>query len=150
MLNAIRPLLATAVVLCPAIMSGQAVAREPIETTLCELVKEPEGFNGKIVQLRAVIQTGFELSVVRDDSCSASIWLTGPGVTYVMRTPRSTWPSITLQRDDEYRKMQDYLNKQYRPKRGSFCVWCPLYKVTARVTGRFDHVNADPAAPANK
>jgi hypothetical protein len=65
----------------PGVGSGQAGDTEPIKTTLCELVKEPAQFNGKFVQLRATIRHGFEVSLVVDESCS--VWLAGPGTTYM-------------------------------------------------------------------
>jgi len=116
----------------------------PVHTTICELIKDPQRFNGKMVQLRATIRSGFEVSLLRDDSCSASIWFAGPDATYttVGRTSTSS-PPVVVRQDDEYRKMNSFLMKEYKAKKGSLCVGCPLYTVTATVTGRFDHVSKD-------
>src|SRR6266568_1977634 len=82
MLTSIRAGLAITLAVFPGVGFAQTKADEPIKMTLCELVKEPERFNGKMVHVRAAIVTGFEASLLRDDSCSASIWLAGPGATY--------------------------------------------------------------------
>ena len=112
--------------------SGETTVSQPqapVKTTLCELGAVPERFQGKVVEVRAIVQTGFQTSLLRDDSCSAFIWLSGVDN-----------PDSTLSKDHQYQKMLDYLDKKYKPKGGSVCARCPLYKVTATVVGRFDHV----------
>lgn len=64
--------------------SGHTIASPPfqynldwkvVHTSLCELVKEPDRFNGKLVQFRAEVSRDFERSVVLDDSCAANVHL---------------------------------------------------------------------------
>jgi hypothetical protein len=128
---------------------------DPIKTTICELVKNPEPFNGKLVQVRATVRTGFEHSLVEDKSCDSRIWFTGPGATYMTigRPPAPTGAAVVLKDDREYRRMERYLSKQWHPRKYfpwqkvDICIDCSLYVVTATITGRFDYVKQDPGIP---
>lgn len=140
----------------------QAQESRPISRTLCEVMKEPERFNGKMVRFRATVVSSLEVFVLKDDSCSDSIWLSigempalGPlEYAYInsiadIRTPeRLDWKPlqppipVVLREDRAYRRLVKDTLKQFKPKdRGEHCVHCPLYIVTATVTGRFDHTD---------
>jgi hypothetical protein len=62
-----------------AIAFGQRNTDDPIKTTLCEIVKAPEQFNGKMVQVRALVNGVEEASVLYDGGCSASVLLVASG-----------------------------------------------------------------------
>jgi len=102
----------------------------PIRTSLCELSSTPERFQGKLVAVRAVIQVGLQTSLLRDESCSVFMWVSGIDL-------ESANP--TLRKDPEFLKMREYLDKKYKAKDGSACARCAMYKVTATVLGRFEH-----------
>jgi hypothetical protein len=129
---------------------GQVKTNAPIKTTLCDLVKKPERFNGKMVQVRAVVVTGFEASLLRDESCSADIWLAA-GFPVNLTQPgggrKPSRPPITLKKDSDYQKMAEFLSKNYTNSDNKPCMYCPLYTVTVNAAGRFDHIdklNTDP------
>lgn len=115
----------------------------PVRTTLCELGTAPERFKNKFVEVRAVVQTGFQTSLLRDDTCSVFIWLSG--IDNAQSAPQSV--GVSLKRDREYQKMIEYLDKKYKPKDGAICARCPLFKVTATVVGRFEHVHPSETDP---
>lgn len=146
----------------PGVVSAQAHADDPIQTTLCELVRSPERFDGKMVQFVATIGIGFEASLLVDDSCSARIWLSvgePPAFgkleyaeihsIYDIKAPEGLdWKPLPLprpvflSRDRAYHHLQKYLGKEFKPKdRHERCVSCPLYSVSASVVGRFDHTD---------
>lgn len=52
---------------------GQTRTGEPLKTSLCELVREPERFNGKIVEIRAEFVARFQWAGFVDENCSAKI-----------------------------------------------------------------------------
>jgi hypothetical protein len=160
MLTSIWVVVAVTLAVLPGLGFAQVMADEPIKMTLCDLVKEPERFNGKMVQVRAAVFTGFEKSILGDQSCSADIWLSvgaEPALgkleyAYIesivdIRTPeRLEWKpllplrSVVLKEDKAYRRLYRYLGKQFRPKdRHTTCIDCPLYTVSATMIGRFDH-----------
>lgn len=89
---------------------AQAKAEPPIKTTLCELVTHPDTYITRVVEVRAVVEQGFEVSLLTDSSCSARIWL----------------DTTTANLDQEqYQRIYSYL----RSSNG-----------VASVVGRFDHV----------
>jgi hypothetical protein len=112
-----------------------AILPAPIQATLCQLGIAPERFQGKVVEVRAIVQTGLETSLLRDDGCSTFIWLSGID------------SAQTARKDRQYQKMLEYLDKKYKPKDGSVCARCPLYKVTATVVGRFEHIGKSTLDP---
>jgi YfiR/HmsC-like len=134
---AVRLIFAASVVFAGAASKAQgADPSAPVKTTLCELGATPEKFANKVVEVRAVVQTGFQTSLLRDDTCSVFIWLSG--IDSTKDTLQSV--DVALRKDREYQKLLEYLDKKYKPKDGSICARCPLYKVTATVVGRFEHV----------
>ena len=143
-----RVVVVIATTLLPCVMRGQGNTAEPLKTTLCEMMKTPEWYSGKMVEIRAVVSYGFETSLLRDESCSAAIWLPGTLVTMIsFGGQRPTGPPITLKKDSEYRKMMEFLSKNYTNKP---CMHCPLYVVTINATGRFEHVNKQNIKPEER
>jgi hypothetical protein len=67
------------VVLCVALPSIHAFAQTetgaPVKTTVCEIARHPEAFDGKLVQVRAMVDTGVEdlPSGVADESCGGEL-----------------------------------------------------------------------------
>lgn len=125
---------------CP-LRSPRSEPSQPIKTTLCELLKDPDRFNGKMVEVRANVYFGFEASLLRDGP--HQVWLSA-GFLVTMFSPGGNAPAgrpVVLRKDSEYKKMTDYLSKLYTLKNGSACPQCPLYAVTVDATGRFDHVD---------
>jgi len=137
----------------------------PIQTSLCEIVRNPECFNGKMVQFRAQVSIGFESSLLRNkmndprfDDCV--IWLDTrdsifcceyaeissiSDLTDPDRRAQLQWKPlpilmpVILKEDEEFRRLQKYLGKKYKQKKGVICHGCNQYEVTATVTGRFDY-----------
>lgn len=55
--------------------SAQTKTGAPVKTTLCEIAKHPEAFDGKLVQVRALVESGVQdlPAAVTDDSCAAEL-----------------------------------------------------------------------------
>jgi hypothetical protein len=149
----------------------------PIKTTLCELAKQPEKFNGKIVTFRAEYFSKFQWAGFVDDSCSATLKV---GVSHVlddlkpnqgqyaftttaddnMHPERLNWKPIELPRpvqlkkDADYRSFRKYADTKFRWPDGGTCLDCPLYRTNVTATGRFDYFEAQTVAvranPATK
>jgi hypothetical protein len=98
-----------------------------IRTTVCELLASPGQFHGKLVQVRAIVQTGAQTSLLRDDTCVAFLWLAG------------LEEGAARAKDRDFHKMMDYLNKKANPKDRPDCPKCAVYKVTVTAVGRFEH-----------
>jgi hypothetical protein len=147
--------------MCSGSAFGQEHSPEPIKTSVCELAKESARFNGKVVQLRAIVNTGFEWSVLQDESCPNETVHLEFGVTknsifgdavefaYIgspgdVKYPASLqWqqkppaPQIILRQDSQFRTLSKYLGKEEDLKKTG-CLHCPLYKVVATITGGFE------------
>jgi hypothetical protein len=70
-MDLIRALVAT------ALFAPLACAQQPSQTvsrvTVCDLLREPEQYSGKLVEIRAQTSSSEEASVIIDQSCSGSI-----------------------------------------------------------------------------
>ena len=56
-------------------LGAQAQATEPVRTTLCEIVKHPEAFKEKLVELRGLVEAGVEdlPAGLADENCGAEL-----------------------------------------------------------------------------
>lgn len=146
-----------------SVPSYGADSTEPTPTTLCEIVKNPDRFDGRMVTVRAGVLIGFEASFLTDDSCepAALVWVefgdqpsSSPRDTHYafidspaeLEHPESLeWhpierpPPISVKKDAEFKRFEGYLNQRVTVPRDISCLdGCPLYAVEARFTGRVD------------
>ncbi|HUE01274.1 MAG TPA: hypothetical protein VMR62_16990 [Bryobacteraceae bacterium] len=77
--------------LAPVFALAETPADEPIKTTLCEITRYPETFDGKVVEVRAFVDSGvMELpSGVSDDSCGADLKFFTPDDLHFRRMAKS-------------------------------------------------------------
>ncbi|MGO4885010.1 MAG: hypothetical protein ACLP59_29955 [Bryobacteraceae bacterium] len=70
---------------------GQPKGEEPVKTTLCELTRHPETYDGKVVQLRALIDSGVQdlPSGVSDDRCGAELKFFTPDDAVLVKLGKS-------------------------------------------------------------
>jgi len=56
-------------------MAAQAAVEEPLKAALCDIVKNPDRFDGKLVQVRALVDSGvYDLPAgLGDESCGAEV-----------------------------------------------------------------------------
>jgi len=156
----VRAIVAAALTLPLGMAFGQVKADEPIKTTLCELVEAPKRYNGKMVQVRATMKSGFEWGGLVDGSCS--LLLSGDGFPPISRgtgeyaylksfadidhPEKLAWkpiqlpPKVRMVEDVSYQEFKRYLLQKWKRIDGSECFDCPLYEITVTVTGRFDHL----------
>lgn len=160
----------------PGISFGQT--NVPIKTTICELVKTPERFSGKMVQFRADFVSRFEWEGFVDEGCAAKLQV---GVfhpldglrpqqgEYAFTTmaddnthpERLNWKPIPLslpiklKKDQTYQAFRKYADAKFRWPDGGVCLDCPLYRITVTGTARFDYfetqtvaIRANPATKA--
>ena len=88
----------------------EAKKQPPVKTTLCEMTGQPDKYVGRVVEVRAAVEQGFEVSLLTDKTCSARIW----------------FDTTTANLDEEhYQRIEESLRRN-----NGF----------ATVVGRFDHV----------
>jgi hypothetical protein len=105
------------------LLPGISMAEEPLQTSLCEITKDPAAYDHKLVRVSGTVFRGFEGFVIRDRSCrekSADIWLElgglrGSEVTYccgVTTNPKRESPLViegmetTLIQDKTFKRFQ--------------------------------------------
>jgi hypothetical protein len=129
-------------------LAGAASAQEPIFTTVCSIWKEPEAFSGKLVKLRATVQTGMETSriVEPDRSCEWGLWFeyarerNDTSKEYGRDSELQRKLPVYVSKDEEFSKFEKALGARvYARQEGSGCLGCPLYTVTATMVGRVDY-----------
>lgn len=124
--------------------------QQPIQTTVCEVVRSPALFSGKIITLRGPVEIAFENFGLSVSACSGKkidyLWLEygrGPKMQPTTwccgdLTPRDP---LVLVQNAEFRRFHRYLTTV---KKAKDCYDCYLYHVTATLTGRFDAVEPKP------
>jgi len=70
---------------------GQGKAEEPLKTTVCEIARHPGAFDGKLVQVRAVVESGLQdlPAGVADESCGAELKFYTPDDQHFVRLAKS-------------------------------------------------------------
>jgi hypothetical protein len=148
---------------------GQTKPDEPVKATLCEIIREPERFNGKPVQVRSEFVSKFEWTGLVDENCAAKVQTGGHHVlddlkpndgeyAFTTATDDRTHPerlrwkpiqlphSLHLNEDEAYKTFRKYADAKFRWKDGGTCLDCPLYRITATVVARFDHFETQTVA----
>lgn len=129
-----------------------------VDTTVCDVLKDPASFNGKIVRIKATVAAGFDQFVIQDQTCQHAvntIWLSYPEGTKAKSGPvailqlqpaknfASTVPAavrtpVTLDKSKDFKQLDSLLST---PHKGSgMCLGCARYEVNATLVGRLDGV----------
>jgi hypothetical protein len=127
-----------------------AVAQQPVFTTVCAVMRTPDAFAGRMVKVRATVQSGFESSTIVDanvPSCNGP-WL--DDAPKKESQPESDSYDAELQRlhpaylieDENMKRFDDALSAVVYPRNSKtiFIGGNPQrYNVTATMTGRVDY-----------
>jgi hypothetical protein len=133
---------------------------QAVDTTVCEILKNPTSFDGKIVRVKGTVVAGFDQFAVRGAECGEkvdAIWLSYPegtkaksgaaAVLQLQPAKNFTGPVATVERKPvELEKSKDF--KQFdsmlsAPFKGDgVCLGCVRYMVKATLVGRLDGVKA--------
>lgn len=141
---------------------GVGVRAQVTDTTVCDVVKNPASFDGKMVRITGTVVSGFDefiLEDAKDPNCGFQvdgIWISypqgtkgkaGPVAMVTVQPARNfsgkitppTRTPVTLQKDKEFKQF-DSLLAQTHQKGTEVCLGCVRYKVTATLVGRLDGV----------
>ena len=142
-------------VLCAVATSIHAQA---VDTSVCDILKNPQSFNGKIVRIKATVSSGFDEFIIRADDCHhaiSSIWLAYPEgtkaksgpVAILQLQPASNFGGtvtpvdrapVVLDKGKDFKQFDSLLATQY--KSNGICLGCTKFEVSATLTGRLDAV----------
>ena len=132
-----------------------------VDTTVCDVLKNPESFNGKIVRIKGKVAAGFDQFVIKGDSCGQSlnsIWLDYPegtkgnaGPTAILQlqpahnfagtvAPLTRTP-VALEKNKDFKQFDSLLAAPY--KGSGICLGCTRNQVNATLVGRLDGAKAE-------
>jgi hypothetical protein len=146
--------------------ASRRIEPKPIETTVCAIVRNPSGFNNKLVKIRGHVSVTVEYSVLEGEGCTDGIWFAladGSGPPGLIATvngngrPGGISPSgtpvpplsVRLVRDSNLDKFVRYMRIKSEAKP---CIDdptkptpldCSVDRVTATFTGRIDSVSKE-------
>ena len=136
------------VISCLALLgAGSAFAQQPVLTTVCAVMNDPSAFAGRIVKLRATVQSGFESSTIIDanqPSCEGPWFQIAPKNDSSSQNDGSTEQgsrSVFLVEDENMKRFDEALDAVVYPRDNKiiFVGGKPRrYAVTATMTGRVD------------
>ncbi|MGA2674427.1 MAG: hypothetical protein ABSE99_14505 [Terracidiphilus sp.] len=131
-----------------------------VDTTVCEILKNPQSFNGKIVRVKGTVAAGFDQFVVKGAGCGQSvngIWLSypegtkgkaGPAAILQLQPARNFAGTaapvertpVSLDKNKDFKQFDSLLSTPY--KSGGLCLGCTRYEVSATLVGRLDGAEA--------
>ncbi len=129
-----------------------------VDTTVCDVLKDPASFNGKIVRIKATVVAGFDQFVIQDQTCHHAvntIWLSYPEGTkaksgpvaivqlqpaknFAGTVPSSPRTPVTLDKSKDFKQFDSLLSTPH--KTSAMCLGCARYRVNATLVGRLDGV----------
>ncbi len=138
------------------LMIPSSLPAQVVDSAVCDILANPQSFDGKIVRIKGVVIAGFEEFAVKGSACSQmvnAVWLTypegtkakaGPAallrlqlgknhpavVTNVGRTP------VTLDKNKDFKDFDNFLSTP--AKANGLCLGCVKFTVTATLVGRLD------------
>jgi hypothetical protein len=148
---------AASLILCCLVLlvlpHATAAQNKPVNTTVCDVAKNPAAFDNKMVRLTATFVSNFEFSGIRDavDKDCEYMWFTYPGsgpaasVSIHTGEPPKPRPAVELIKDRNFRRFQKYIDAQMYPReQNSHCMGCPRYEVTAVMFGQVEFAGDGP------
>jgi hypothetical protein len=124
---------------CGALVA-QTRAAESIMTSLCELIRDPQRFNGKIVKIRSGFVSRFQWEGLVDETCSGEVRVSAYGVFDDLRAlDGQTHLPVHPKQDYNYRAFRKYADAKFKWPDGGRCQDCPLYRILVTANGRFDY-----------
>ena len=141
---------------------GLGLHAQVVDVKVCDVVKNPAPFNGKMVSIKGTVVAGFDQFIIRDTTdpnCGFQvdgIWLSypqgtkgkaGPAAMLVIQPARNftgkytppTRTPVTLQKDKEFKQFDSLLSQTHQ-RGADLCMGCTRYEVTATLVGRLDTV----------
>jgi hypothetical protein len=135
-----------------------SVLAQAVDTSVCDILKDPQPFNGKIVRMKGTVSAGFDEFILKADGCKyhiGGIWLAYPEgtkaksgpVAILQLQPASNFAgtvasteraAVTLDKSKDFKQFDSLLSAPY--KGNGVCLGCNKSEVSATFTGRVDAV----------
>lgn len=148
-----RILLRIAVLSCLLVPPSLA---QTVDTTVCDILSNPESFDGKIVRIKGVAIAGFEEFAIQGKGCNQAvnaIWLEYPEGTKGKAGPAAflrlqlgknnpavvnnvSRAPVMLDKNKDFKEFDKLLSTQARTD--GLCLGCAKFNVTGTFVGRLD------------
>jgi hypothetical protein len=135
-----------------------ALHAQVVDTTICNILKDPVSFNGKMVRVKGTALADFDQFIVRDQGCMSQInalWLSypegakgkaGPMAMLQLQPAKNfagafqpvTRTPVSLLKDNEFKEFDSLLSTVH--KQDLTCLGCIRNEVDATFVGRLDAV----------
>jgi len=142
------------------LLAACTLRAQAVDTTVCNVLKNPKGFDGKTVRIKGTVIAGLDEFVVTDGDCGKnvnSIWLAyprgakaksgpiamvelEPAHNFAGKVEAASRPAVTLQRDKAFKQFDSLLAQSHDKGGLAVCPGCPRYRVQATLVGRLDGV----------
>jgi hypothetical protein len=129
-----------------------------VDVTTCDILANPQSFDGKTVRVKGTVSAGFDEFVLKDGACNQpinAIWLAYPAGTKGKASPaafvqlqlgrnnpaatsNTNRSPVKIDKNKEFKQFDSLLSTPY--KSGGMCLGCTRYTVTATLVGRLDGV----------
>lgn len=129
-----------------------------VDTTVCDVLKDPASFNGKTVRIKGSVAADFDQFVVQNGTCGLhinGIWLSypegskaksgpvalltlQPAANFSGAVPAAQRAPVTLEKNKDFKQFDSLLATPNR--NGGMCLGCGRYQVSATFVGRLDGV----------
>jgi hypothetical protein len=116
-----------------------------LKTTICEVVANPDSFDGKMIELRGDVSAGLETNILYDGNCRSKGRFPDRILFETADVPKAGRTFVTPDDDSEYRKFWNLVGAYKEPKGKRRSIVPDKYTVTATVIGRFDALTASHA-----
>jgi len=147
-----------AVLFCFCYAISLPLSAQVVDASVCDILANPQTFDGKIVRVKGTVSAGFDEFVVRDTTCNqpiSAIWLSypegtkgkaGPAAMLQLQlghnnpaaTPNPSRSPVKLDKSKDFKQFDSLLSTPY--KSGGMCLGCTRYVVAATLVGRLDGV----------
>jgi hypothetical protein len=131
---------------------------QAVDTTVCDILKDPHSFDGKTVRIKGTVSSGFDEFIIKAEDCKhhiGGIWLAYPEgtkaksgpVAILQLQPASNFAGtlatterapVTLDKTKDFKQFDSLLFAPY--KGNGMCLGCTKSEVSATLTGRIDAV----------
>lgn len=128
-----------------------------VDATVCDILKNPQSFNGKTVRVSGTVSAGLDNFVIKGAGCGQAlnaIWLSYPEgakaksgpIALLQLQPARNFAGtvtsadrapVTLEKDKNFKQFDSLLSSAYKGG-GGLCLGCVRYEVSATMVGRLD------------
>ncbi len=135
-----------------------SIHAQTADTSVCDILKDPQSFNGKTVRIKGTVSSGFDEFIIKAEGCKyhiGGIWLAYPEgtkaksgpVAMVQLQPASNFAGtvasaerapVAIDKNKDFKQFDSLLSAPY--KGNGMCLGCTKSEVSATFTGRVDAV----------